>query len=73
MPVLGQGLRHLHAQTVEEQVVGVTILVEQLLGPVGDLVTHGDDVEGRVIDLLADRAEEVGDAHVRDPHAAGGS
>ena len=65
MPVLGEGLGHLHTETVKEQVVGIAILLEQVLGPIGDLVAHRDDVEGGVVDLFADRSEEVGDAQVR--------
>ena len=61
MPVLGEGLGHLDAETVEEEVVLVAVLVEQLLGSLRDPGAHRHDVECGVIDLAVLGAEEVGD------------
>ena len=70
VPQLGEGLGHLDAQTVGEEVLLVLVGGVEPGRLVADAVTHGDDVERREVEVVgggpsAERSEEVGDAVVR--------
>ncbi len=51
MPVLGQRLGELHADAVHLQVVAVGVGREQLVGEVGDRLTHRHQLERQHVNL----------------------
>lgn len=51
MPVLGQRLGELHADTVHLQVVAVGVGREQLVGEIRDRLTHGHQLERQHVNL----------------------
>src|SRR5579875_2741661 len=72
MPVLGKGLCHLNAQSMEHEIVAVLIFREKFSCCVADPRAHGDDVEGGEVKLAGVLwTEEVRDAEPRSFALAG--
>ena len=65
MPELGQRFGHLRRQAMEKRILAVVMAGEEFSGSFRGPFSHGDYVEGGVVDLVSDGPVEVGDAEVR--------